>query len=295
MSGEAIAAEVRPVLEVGATLGEGPVWDARDGVLWFVDIKQRRVYRHDPARGATEHWTAPEQVGWVLPAAEGGMIAGLKTGVHRFDPASGAFTLHHDPEPALPGNRLNDATTDAAGRIWFGSMDDGEQGLTGRLYRLDPDGLRESGLPPVAITNGPAISGDGRTLYHTDTAGGVIWRVALDEQGLAGAAEIFTTIPAAEGHPDGSVVDAEDCLWVGLYGGWGVRRYDPSGRLIGTVAFPVANITKIAFGGPDLRTAYATTARQGLDAQALAAQPLAGALFAFEPGVAGRALVPARI
>ena len=71
------------------------------------------------------------------------------------------------------------------------------------------------------------------------------------------------------------------------FAGWGVRRYDPSGRLIATMPMPVANITKIAFGGPDLRTAYATTASKGLSAAQLAAQPLAGALFAFDAGVAG--------
>ncbi|MCG6120747.1 MAG: SMP-30/gluconolactonase/LRE family protein, partial [Blastomonas sp.] len=97
------------------------------------------------------------------------------------------------------------------------------------------------------------------------------------------------------GYPDGSVIDAEGCLWIALYAGWGVRRYDPSGRLMSTVRFPVANVTKIAFGGADLATAYATTARKGLDSAALEAQPHAGDLFAFDPGVAGLPVVPAKI
>jgi xylono-1,5-lactonase len=279
------------VLPVGAMLGEGPVWTG--GALWFVDIKGRLVHRFDPVSGAVRQWEAPDQVGWVLPSAAGDMIAGVKTGLHRFDPATGAFAPLHDPEPALPGNRLNDAATDRHGRLWFGSMDDAEAAATGRLYR-HADTCDDSGLPPVVITNGPAIAADARTLYHTDTLGKTIWRVPVDEDGSLGMPERHIVIEG-EGYPDGSVVDAEGCLWVALFGGWGVRRYDPSGALIATVRFPVANVTKIAFGGDGLRTAYATTARKGLGAAALAAQPHAGDLFAFDPGVAGLSVTPARV
>lgn len=276
---------VQSVLPVGAILGEGPVW-TRDA-LWFVDIKRKQVHRFDPASGATQQWDAPDQVGWVLPAVEGDMIAGVKTGLHRFDPASGAFTPLLDPEPGYPENRLNDAATDRKGRIWFGTMDDAEGALTGRLYRLDLGACYDSGLPAVSITNGPAITADATTLYHTDTLGKRIWRVDVNDEGSLGTPSLHIEIEDGAGWPDGSVIDAEGCLWIGLFGGWSVRRYDPSGTLMHTVAFPVANITKIAFGGADLRTAYATTASKGLDDAALAAQPLAGNLFAFDPGVAG--------
>jgi sugar lactone lactonase YvrE len=116
----------------------------------------------------------------------------------------------------------------------------------------------------------------------------------VNDDGSLGAAERHIVIDG-EGYPDGSVTDAEDCLWVALFGGWGVRRYDPAGTLMVTVRFPVANVTKMAFGGEGLRTAYATTARKGLDAAALAAQPHAGDLFAFDPGVAGLSVTPARV
>jgi D-xylonolactonase len=285
--------DVVSVLAVAAELGEGPVW--HENAVWFVDIKGKRIHRFDPADGTSRDWTAPDQVGWVLPAMNGGMIAGLKTGLHRFDPASGQFALLHAPEAAAPGNRLNDAATDAKGRLWFGSMDDGESQKTGRLYRCDAGACRDSGLPPVAITNGPAISGDAATLYHTDTLGRTIWRVAIEADGALAQPERHIVIEDGAGYPDGSVIDAEGCLWVALYGGWGVRRYDPAGRLMGQVSFPVANVTKIAFGGEGLTTAYATTARKGLDSAALEAQPLAGDLFAFDSGVAGLPVVPAKI
>jgi xylono-1,5-lactonase len=284
---------VEPVLAVAAMLGEGPVWTG--GALWFVDIKGKCVHRFDPATGAGRHWDAPDQVGWVLPTQRGDMVAGVKTGLHRFDPASGRFALLHDPEPELPGNRLNDAATDTLGRLWFGSMDDAEAADTGRLYRCDGGACRDSGLPPVSITNGPAIAADARTLYHTETLGKRIWRVPVDEDGSLGTPVLHITIEDRAGYPDGSVIDAEGCLWVALYDGWGVRRYDPAGRLINVVRFPVANVTKIAFGGEGLRTAYATTARKGLDAAALDAQPAAGHLFAFDPGTTGLPVTPAKI
>jgi sugar lactone lactonase YvrE len=286
---------VHSVYAAGATLGEGPLWDSAAGLLWFVDIKGQRIHRFDPAEGSARSWKAPGEVGWVLPRAAGGMIAGLQTGPHGFDPASGAFTPLVDPEPHLPGNRLNDATTDRHGRVWFGSMDNSENDTTGRLYRWDGKGCVDSGLAPVAITNGPAVTPDGRTLYHTDTLGRVIWRVPVAEDGSLGTATRFVEIEDGAGYPDGSVIDAEGCLWVALFGGWGVRRYDPAGTLMRTIRFPVANVTKIAFGGDDLRTAYATTAHKGLSDVERVAQADAGNLFAFDPGVAGLPVVPARL
>jgi D-xylonolactonase len=285
--------KVERILAVGATLGEGPAW-FRDA-LWFVDIKGPEIYRFNPTDGGLRHWVAPEQVGWVLPSANNGMVVGLKTGVHRFDHIAATFDPIMDPEPDFPNNRLNDATIDAQGRLWFGSMDDGETETTGRLHRCVDGAFVEAGLPPVVITNGPAISADARTLYHTDTLGKIIWRVAIEDDGSLAQPEQHIVIEGGAGHPDGSVLDSENCLWTGLFGGWGIRRYDPSGKLMLTVSFPVANITKMTFGGPDLRVAYATTARKGLGAKALADQPMAGDVFAFDAGVAGIGLVEAKI
>ena len=283
---------VRNVWSLGATLGEGPVWDARDAALWFVDIKQHRVHRFDPAGGETRSFDAPGQVGWVLPAADGGFLAGLQTGLHRFDPESGAFTLLTAVEPDRPGNRLNDATVAADGAVWFGSMDDGETDVTGQVHRFHAGTLTTSTIPPVVITNGPAVSPDGGTLYHVDTLGHTIHAVPVDGA-TTGTPRLFATIDAADGYPDGVTVDAEGGVWVGLWGGWSARRYAPDGTLDRIVRFPVANITKVAFGGDDLRTVYATTARKGLSDQELAEQAQAGGLFTFRaetPGLPQHAL-----
>jgi xylono-1,5-lactonase len=275
------------VCPLGATLGEGPVWVARDAALWLTDINGLQVHRFDPAHAKLQSWAMPDQPGWVLPASDGAMLVGLKTGLHRFDPVSGALSPLIRPEPDRPGNRLNDATVAPDGTLWFGSMDDREEQATGCLYRWAGGELRDSGLEPVIITNGPAFSPDGRTLYHTDTLGRRIWAVPVHDDGSLGTARLFVTIEDGAGYPDGPTVDGEGHVWTGLFGGWACRRYDPDGQLAATVRFPVANVTKIAFGGPDLRTAYATTARKGLDTVALSKQPLAGDIFAFEPGVAG--------
>jgi len=280
---------VRNVWSLGATLGEGPVWDARDAALWFVDIKQHRVHRFDPVSGEMRSFDAPGQVGWVLPAADGGFLAGLQTGLHRFDPESGAFTLLTAVEPERPGNRLNDATVAADGAVWFGSMDDGETDVTGQVHRFHAGTLTTSTIPPVVITNGPAVSPDGGTLYHVDTLGHTIHAVPVDGA-TTGTPRLFATIDAADGYPDGVTVDAEGGVWVGLWGGWSARRYAPDGTLDRIVRFPVANITKVAFGGDDLRIGFATSASKGLSDEDRADQPEAGSLFAFDVDVPGRVL-----
>ncbi|HEV2865418.1 MAG TPA: SMP-30/gluconolactonase/LRE family protein [Allosphingosinicella sp.] len=283
------------VCDTGATLGEGPVWIGRDSALWFVDIKQKRIYRFDPAGGSLRSFEAPEQVGWVLPANDGTLLAGLQSGIHRFDPDTGAFSLVAEVEPDRPANRLNDAASDPSGRIWFGSMDDSERGATGEFYRFERGQVAHAGLPSVAITNGPALSPDGRILYYVDTLGGLIHAADVGDDGTLTRPRLFATIPPEEGHPDGPTVDSEGCVWIGLFGGSEARRYSPGGELIDRVRFPVSNITKLAFGGEDLRTVYATTARLHLKPEQLERQPQAGNLFAFRADVAGVPVTPAAL
>lgn len=283
-----MASEPRLVWDLQAELGEGPVWVDRDEALWFTDIKRQNVHRFDPARSDRRSWTAPEQVGFVLPAQSGGFIAGLQSGLHRFDPSPGEFEKLVEVEPDKPTNRLNDGTVDPSGRLWFGTMDNAERDKNGAFYRFEGGSLSETGLSGISITNGPAVSPDGRTLYWVDTLGGTIFACAIGDDGAVGESRLVVRIAHAEGYPDGPTVDSEGCVWVGLYAGWEARRYSPAGELLEQVRFPVANITKIAFGGPELKTAYATTARQMLKPEELERQPLAGGLFEFDVGVAGQ-------
>jgi sugar lactone lactonase YvrE len=279
--------EPRNVWNVAAELGEGPVWVERDRALWFTDIKKRMIHRFDPATGDRQSWSAPEQVGFVLPAEGGGFVAGLMSGLHRFDESTGRFTLIARIDPDRPGNRLNDGVVDPSGRLWFGTMDNGESAKTGAFYRFERGAVAATGLQSIAITNGPALSPDGRILYFVDTLAGTIDRADVGEDGALGPSRPFARIDPADGHPDGPTVDSEGCVWIGLYAGWEARRYSPAGELIGRVRFPVANITKIAFGGDDLRTVYATTARQLLGPAEIERQPQAGDLFEFRVDVPG--------
>lgn len=273
--------EASRVATLGTTLGEGPVWVERDKSLWFVDIKQHKVHRFTPASGSLQQWNAPDQVAWLLPSRDGKFLAGLPGGLFRFDPRSGSFDLHTAVEQHIPGNRLNDATADAFGRVWFGTMDNVQKEATGRLYLFQDGIVSDCGLDPICITNGPAVSADGRTLYAVDTLRGSIDAFAINPSGRLSDRRRFVTIAPADGFPDGVNCDAAGGVWLGLFHGWAARRYAPDGTLTHEVRFPVANITKVALGGADGRTAYATTARLGLDEEALRAQPLAGDLFCF--------------
>ena len=275
-----------------ALLGEGPAWFAHEGALRFVDIKRGRLHRHVPATGACETVTVDGQPSFVLPTRQGGLVTGCSGAIHHAsDEGLGPIIASID----MPAhNRTNDATVDHAGRLWFGTMDDEESRSTGALHSLAAGKISNHGCAAV-VTNGPAITPDGQTLYFVDSGARTIWRVTLaptcvGETPAVLSREVFVQLGEADGYPDGIVLDSEDCLWVALWDGWAVRRYAPDGMLLAEVRFPCARVTKLAFGGPDLRTAYVTTARIGLDETALAAQPLAGALFRFDAPVAGRPL-----
>ena len=273
------------VWNLAAELGEGPAWSHSTQSLWFVDIKRRKVHCYTPGQTEGKSWDTPDQPGFALPASGGQLVLGMPGGLHRFDPRTGDIERLLTVEQDRPGNRLNDACLDATGRLWFGSMDDDETRPTGALYAWQ-GGVLSRHDDGICITNGPAVSPDGRTLYHTDTLGRAVHAFDIGDGGTLHDKRVFIKFGASHGWPDGTCVDAEGCLWIAFFGGWCVRRYAPDGRLLTIVPLPCANVTKLAFGGPDLRTAYITTARKGLSAACFATQPLAGGLFAFESPVA---------
>jgi xylono-1,5-lactonase len=292
-----MAVKVDVAAATECTLGEGPVWDAARGRVWFVDIKNHRLWQVDPATGDARHWAAPGQIGWVIPSEQGHLLAGLQDGLHSFDPETGVFT-HLAAVPGEPaGNRLNDAAAHPSGAVWFGSMDDAEDAASGRFYRWLDGQITPAGPDGICITNGPAISPDGALIYFTDTGGQKIFVAEIGADGLAGPARLFVDTAAhfPQAWPDGPVVDSEGCVWTGLWNGWGVARFSPQGELLGKVEIPAANVTKLAFGGEDLRQVYVTTARKGLSPEELAGQPLAGHLFTFRADVAGVAPTPTRL
>lgn len=280
---------------LGAELGESPVWRPAEQALWFVDIKSRLVHRLHPDSGERRSWEAPEQVGFIASAEDGGWVAGLRSGLHRFDPRTGAFTAWIAIETAIPGNRLNDGAVDDAGRLWFNSMDDGEEKPTGVLYRLTLGGRVDRMDDGPAITNGPQASPDGQTFHHTDTLARTIYAYDVSAAGDLSNKRVLRRFPEGNGNPDGTVIDAAGDLWIGKFGGWGVDRLSPSGDLLEHVKLPCGNVTKGAFGGPDLRTLYVTTAKHTLSAEGRMAQPEAGDLFAVRVETPGRVMAEVRL
>ena len=278
--------------QLDCQLGEGPVWLDDEAALRFVDIKRGHVHRFDPASGIGTTVDVGGNPSFIVPIDDGGLLVGSQHGLHRLEGDALGEPLVAIPQPLH--NRTNDATVDPAGRLWFGTMDDDEGQPTGSIWCLEAGTLHPTAINAV-VTNGPAVSSDGRLMYHGDSGARTIWRCAIGDGPVLGPSEVLVQLSKSDGHPDGIVTDAEDCLWVALWDGWGVRRYAPDGTLLLHVPLPCARVTKIAFGGPNLRTAYVTTARVGLDEAALAAQPLAGSLFAFAAPVAGRNLPAVRL
>lgn len=267
-------------------LGECPLWDERESMLWWVDSRWPALKRFDPATGAVMMQVLPEVVGSIAFRDQGGLLAATKSGLHVLDGSGGALEPRANPEAHLPENRFNDGRCDRAGRFWAGTMCDARRDPTGSLYRFDADFACVKLRNAIIIPNGLAFSPDNRTMYFADTNRHTIWAWDYDlASGAATHERVFAD--TGEGRPDGSCVDADGGLWNAQYGGGRLVRYAPTGKVDRVVEVPVANPTCCAFGGDDLGTLYVTTATQRLSPGDLAQQPLAGSLLALRPGVKG--------
>lgn len=276
----------RPVLAARARLGEGPWWDDEAGVLWWVDILNRRVHRFRPDTGEDEFWGVGDAVGCAIPARFGRVLVGLRHAIALLDPAGGTVETLAEVEADRPRNRLNDGRCDARGRLWVGSMsqDEGE----GALYRFDPaGGLRkmETGL---TVSNGLGWSPDGHTFYLTDSAAKTIWAYDFDEEaGEIDRRRVFADLSSGDAFPDGLAVDAEGGVWSAQFAGGCIIRFAPDGRETRRITVPVARPSSCAFGGADRRDLFITTASAGMDEEELDRAPESGDLFGFRAGVAG--------
>lgn len=279
------------VVTTPAVLGEGPIWSASEGLLYWVDIKGRTANAFDPRDGRNRSWPLPADVGTIVPARDGGCVVALRDGLAAFDPRSGAVRMlgATHAHPSGNGFRFNDGKCDPAGRLWVGSMHDDAQAGAAHLYRYDRVGGMQRMVEGVTVSNGLTWSADGRTMYYVDSVTHRVDAFSFDNAtGAIADRRTVVRFPEAMGYPDGIAIDAQGMLWVALWDGWRVQRCDPSnGALLEHIAVPVARVSACAFGGPGLDEMYITTARVGLDSAALAAQPQAGCLFRCRPGVAG--------
>lgn len=279
------APEMDCVADVHAVLGEGPIWVAGEAALYWVDIPGKRIFRWSEADGV-ETIETPVHVCSLLPRAKGGFIGGGYDGFLEID-LPGSFNRIEDPEPELPANRFNDGKVDREGRFWAGTMDRTEREASGSLYRLDPDLSWTRIDSGYRVTNGPAFSRDGRTMYHTDSALQRVYAFDLAEDGSAANKRVFLQFGDGDGYPDGMTVDADDCLWIAFWDGWCVRRFSPAGERLAELKVPAQRPTSVAFGGADLDQLFITTASRDLGPDELATQPSAGGLFKTRPGVRG--------
>ncbi len=275
--------------EAGAELGEGPVWDAVRQRLVFVDIPRGDVHVFDPATGAARIVRATPPVSAVVCTQAGDWLIAAGRGIRRLDPDTGRETPLVEAEPESRATRMNDGAVDPQGRFWVGSMSTVRESGQGTLYRFDPDGSLHTMLTGVTTSNGIDWSPDGRLMYYVDTR--TLRIDVFDFDGATGAIagrRPFVDLAGETGRPDGLIVDGEGGVWVALWEGGAIRRYDARGRLDRTVTLPVTCPTKCAFGGPSLEDLFVTSASAPLDAETRRAQPWAGALLHLRPGVAGK-------
>jgi sugar lactone lactonase YvrE len=280
---------------VHCTVGESPTWHAGEGAWYWVDIPARRIWRLDHASGATRFWEAPEMVACLSPAARGGFIAGMETGIFHLvlqdDGSVSAQRLAAPPASELgQGMRFNDGRCDRQGRFWAGTMfmDMAAERAVGQLYRYTAaEGLSAPFVSGMLTQNGTAFSPRGDVMYLSDShpKRRMVWAFDYDiGSGTPHNKRIFLDLGAQKGRPDGAAVDADGCYWTCANDGGLLQRYTPGGALDRAIALPFAKPSMCSFGGPDLSTLLVTSIDPGN-----AGDDWPGSVLLLRPGAQGLA------
>jgi sugar lactone lactonase YvrE len=277
----------RPATAESYFLAEGPLWDPIRGQVVWVDIiagtVQRGTLQRDLSITVDEVIPFPETAGAVALSAAGDMLV---AGRHRlFVRDSAGGVLPGDQLLEGTGRRFNDGQVDPAGRFLVGTIVKPGPSNTEQLLRLEHDGTATVIDDDLTLSNGLAWTSDGRTLYSVDTSSRRIF--VRDYDPASGAVGPRTVFAEVEGFPDGAAIDADDHLWVAVWGGGCVLRYAPDGEVVGRIDVPAPHTTSLAFVGPALDTMVITTAREELSAEDAARYPDSGRLFAVRAGVRG--------
>jgi L-arabinonolactonase len=282
-------------LDARCTLGEGLLWDAAARRWLWTDIEGACLWRWSGPGHAPVRCTLPDRLGSFACCRSGRLLLGLAKGLAWGREQGGRMEVSPvvPVEAAEPRTRINDGRTDRHGNFVFGTFNQAPERrpICGFYQFSVRNGLRRLALPAVGIANSICFSPDGATMYFTDTAQGVIRQCDYDADGarVTNVRE-FVRVDPADGGPDGSVVDAQGCLWNAQWGGGRVVRYSPAGERLQTVMLPAPHATCPAFGGEGLHDLMIASARAEMDAAGLASAPLSGGLFHLHlPGVTGLA------
>ena len=270
------------VFDARAELGEGPAWCGREGLLYWVDIRERRVYA-----GTDLLLQLDDFVGCLAPRLQGGLILTQSDGFYEWD---GQRVSRTAAVQESRGRRFNDGKCDPAGRFLAGSMDLQEKEACGTLYSLAGRQVTPL-LSGLRIPNGLTWSPDGKTLYFIDTPSRKVRAFEYDlSSGQIAGGRVVVHVPEALGWPDGMTSDTEGNLWVAMWGGAQVTHWDPAdGHFIQSIQVPALQTSSCIFGGPDLNELYITSARTGMSREALQNYPLSGGLFKVTTKISGMA------
>ena len=273
------------IYDAGATLGEGPAWDAKTKTLYWVDILEKRVHFHrDDEDGFIQLDQMP---GCLAPSKDGSLLVAARASILNIEPATGKQTILATVSESA-NNRFNDGKCDPAGRFLAGSMNMDEKSPTGALYSFDGQTVTRL-LDGIRISNGLAWSPDYKTFYYIDTPTRKIKAFDYDlSTGLIANPRVVINIPEALGWPDGMTSDTEGNLWVAMWAGASVTHWNPqNGELLEQIPLPAKNVTCCVFGGENLDELYVTSARVGLNRADLTAYRHSGSLMRVQTRVRG--------
>ena len=272
---------IEVVLPYECLLGEGPVWDADNKIISWIDVLNGIKHEFDTKRATHRMIELGVILGSIALTNSGNYLAALKSGLAIVDRITGNKSFLHHPESSISTNRFNDGKCDRAGRFWVGTMSMLEEPGAGNVYMFDEKLTCTKKIESVTISNGLVWSADHKTLYYIDTP--TLQVVAYDydiSTGKISNKQVVVNIPQNEGYPDGMTIDKEGMLWIAHWDGSQVARWDPSsGKKIHFINLPVDRVTSCTFGGEHLTDIYITTAKVGLTEKQLSEQPLAGSLF----------------
>ena len=275
--------------KVEANLGEGAIWNYKTHELYWIDIEGRQLNIYNPKSKINKVLNTESRIGTVVPLTENEALIALENGVHKIDIQTGKSNLFTDMKSELLGSRLNDGKCDPSGRFWVGSMHLEQETGKANLYTITSENILQKKINSVTISNGIVWTSDKKTMYYIDTPTSTIKEFDYNnETGEISNGKIAVKIPIKFGFPDGMTIDEENMLWVGMWNGNAVIRFNPkTGKVISKIEVPAHNITSCAFGGENLETLYITSARIDMTEEELIKYPLAGSLFSINPGVKG--------